>query len=190
MTSAYADQGLGEFLDRVASREAAPGGGAVAAVSVSLAAGLVAMTARLSTRLVDDSANLADEADAIRRQAARLADEDSEAYRAVLAASRADGGSSGEGVAAALDRAARVPVEVAGLAARAAVLAARLALEGNPRLRGDATTALVLAEAAARSACALVRTNVEEGDGDRSLVDEAELSVQRAAHALHELTAP
>jgi methenyltetrahydrofolate cyclohydrolase len=190
-TTSYLGRQLGDFLDLVASREAAPGGGAVAAVTVSLAAGLVGMAAQLSGRQVPDSASLAGEAERLRRRSERLADEDAEAYRAVLSAysaARAGGTPQpAEAIAAALDKAARVPLEMASLAAATAVLGARLALEGNPRLRGDATTAVLLAEAAARSAAHLVQVDVDEGDGDPALVREADAHVRTASAAVASL---
>jgi methenyltetrahydrofolate cyclohydrolase len=190
-TTSYLGQELGDFLDLVASREAAPGGGAVAAVTISLAAGLVAMAAQLSERQVPDSASLVTEAERVRRRSERLADEDAEAYRAVLAAyTAARSGATTkahEQIAAALDGAARVPLEMASLAAETAVLGARLALEGNPRLRGDATTAVLLSEAAARSAAHLVQVDVDEGDGDPALVREAEGHVRAASDAVASL---
>jgi methenyltetrahydrofolate cyclohydrolase len=188
METSHLGRELGAFLDLVASREAAPGGGAVAAVTLSMAAGLVAMAARLSPRQMSDSTSLVDEADAIRRRAAQLADEDGEAYRKVLAAYNSDSSAASvdgrTDIGRALDLAARVPLEMAALGARTTQLAARLAREGNPRLRGDATTALMVAEAAVRSTGHLVRTNVEEGDGDEELVRQAELHARTAADAL------
>jgi formiminotetrahydrofolate cyclodeaminase len=62
----------------------------------------------------------------------------------------------------ALAEAADVPLTVAELARDVAATSVRLAEEGNPNLRGDALTALYLAEAAARSAAELVRLNVEK----------------------------
>jgi formiminotetrahydrofolate cyclodeaminase len=192
--TSYVGTRLGRFLDLVASRQAAPGGGAVAAVTVSLAAGLVVMAARFSERQIADSESLADEADGIRRHAADLAGEDADAYGAVLAASAATaaGGPPRDDdvVRSAFGRAAEVPLEVAALGADTAALAARLALEGNPRLRGDATTALLLAEAAVRSAACLVRINVEAGGAGARLVLEAERHVDRAQEALRSLTPP
>ena len=44
----YAELPLGRFLDMVASREPAPGGGASAAVAVALVAALSSMAARFS----------------------------------------------------------------------------------------------------------------------------------------------
>jgi formiminotetrahydrofolate cyclodeaminase len=188
MTTSYLGTELGQFLDLVANRDAAPGGGAVAAVSVSLAAGLAAMAARLSSRHVTDGETLAVDADAVRRRAADLAGEDAEAYLAVLAAyagakTAAAATHNADEIRAALDRAARVPLEVTALGARTALLAARLAREGNPRLRGDATTAVLISIAAARSACELVRINVADGAGDQSLLAEAAQNVQTAEAA-------
>jgi formiminotetrahydrofolate cyclodeaminase len=191
MATSYLGRELGAFLDLVASREAAPGGGAVAALTLAMAAGLAAMAARLSPRQIADNASLADEADVIRRRAAQLADEDGEAYRAVLAAySAGRSAASVDGrteVSRALDEAARVPLEMAALGARITELAARLARDGNPRLRGDASTAVMVAEAAVRSACHLVRINVAQGDGDTGLVRQAEAHVQTATDALSTL---
>jgi formiminotetrahydrofolate cyclodeaminase len=188
--TSYLGRGLGEFLDLVAAREAAPGGGAVTAVTVSLAAGLVAMAARLSERQLPDSTALADEADRIRRRAADLAGEDADAYRAVIAASteaatRHSAGWDGDDeVRSAFERASAVPLEITTVGARTATLGARLAAEGNPRLRGDAATAVLLAEAAVRSAAELVRINVTEGDGPRTLVVQAERNLAQATDAL------
>jgi formiminotetrahydrofolate cyclodeaminase len=192
--TSYVGTELGRFLDLVASREPAPGGGAVAAVTVSLAAGLVGMAARFSLRQVSDCEALAQEADRIRRRAADLAGDDADAYKEVLAASArtAAGGSvrQGDEVRSALGRATEVPLEVTALGARTAALAARLALEGNPRLQGDATTAVLLAEAAVRAAAALVGINVESSGGDPDLVRQADRHVHRSEAALRSLSAP
>ena len=53
----YADLPLGRFLDMVASREPAPGGGASAAVA--LAAALTSMAARFSTDHLTDAETIA-----------------------------------------------------------------------------------------------------------------------------------
>lgn len=67
---------------------------------------------------------------------------------------------SAEGLAAALSAAADVPMQVVELAVPLASIAAVLAESGNPALRGDATAAGLLAQAAARAAAVLVRINL------------------------------
>src|SRR5215207_4924884 len=84
----YLDLSLGEFLDRVASGEAAPGGGSVAAIAVALAAGLAGMAARLSASQLAEAPELAERADASRWRAAPMATSDAESYGHVLDAYR------------------------------------------------------------------------------------------------------
>jgi formiminotetrahydrofolate cyclodeaminase len=190
----YADRDLGDFLDMVAAREPAPGAGAAAAVSVALAAGLTAMAARFSARQIPDSQQRAEAADDLRRRAVRLADDDAAAYRAVLAVTTG----SGEDTDSPNDRrrrrrdaladASQVPIEIAGLGAETARLAAWVAERGNPRLRGDATTAVLIAEAAARAAAHLVAVNVAEGGCDDELVRTAEGSVEIARAAVEKVS--
>ena len=78
-------------------------------------------------------------------------------------------------LAAALSGAADVPMRVAEIGVQVAVLAARLARHGNPNLQGDAVTAALLAEAGARSACALVRINLSDAESDERLARVARL---------------
>lgn len=155
----YLDLPLGRFLELVASRRPAPGGGSVAAAVVAAAAGLAGMTARLSSGHLDAAPDLSGEADRLREEAAPLVRADAEAYGRVLEARR-----SREGVQAALSEAAEVPLQIAGVGARVARLAARLAGEGNPNLKGDAIAAVLLAEAATSAAAELVRINEPEGE--------------------------
>lgn len=106
-----------------------------------------------------------DDAEALRRHATALADADAEAYGRVLTAERAapDGDALGPEVRSALGVATQVPLELVDVARRVAVLAAPLCTTGNPRLRGEALTAVALAEAAATAAAHLVRANVRRG---------------------------
>ena len=55
----YTELPLARFLDMVASREPAPGGGASAAVAVALAAALTSMAARFSTDHLTDAETIA-----------------------------------------------------------------------------------------------------------------------------------
>ena len=156
-----------DFLELLAARVPAPGGGGAAAVTGALAAGLVAMAARFSDAQLPAAPDVARQADQLRERAAGLADQDAAAYRAVLDAYRLPtGGDDSERrrrIEAALHGAATVPLEIAEIAAQVAELAARVAAAGNPNLRGDTMAAAHLAEASARSAAALVDINTALG---------------------------
>jgi formiminotetrahydrofolate cyclodeaminase len=82
---------VGPFLEALSATTPDPGGGAVAALAVTLAAGLCVMTAGLSGRQLPTAEQTAARARLLRDRAAPLAQADAEAYRAVLAALRAQG---------------------------------------------------------------------------------------------------
>jgi methenyltetrahydrofolate cyclohydrolase len=158
------EKSLTTFLEEVAERTSAPGGGAVAAVVVGLAAALVAMAARFSDKQLAAAHDLAEKADVIRAEVLPLAQADAEAYAALMAAYRLpkDDPGRSEAIATAAEGAADVPLEISAFATETALLAARLAEEGNPNLKGDAVAAALLASAAARTAANLVRINLDE----------------------------
>jgi formiminotetrahydrofolate cyclodeaminase len=174
---------VGEFLDELAAAQPAPGGGSAAALAVAFAAALCAMTAELSVRHLAEAAGLASQARWLLRHAAPLAQADADAYGSVLAARRAAGRSAdrerAEQISAALARASEVPLEVAELGEKVAVLAADVADRGNPAVRGDALAAVQLAAAAAQTATALVQINLAGMPDDPRPAQAA----QWAAHA-------
>ena len=176
----YLEQPLERFLDLTASDEPAPGGGAAAAVSVSLAAALSDMAARLSTDQLSDAGELLERVEALRERAAPLVQADAAAYGRVIEAQRADGD-----VQAALSAAADVPLEVAEVGAEVAGIAARLAEDGNPNLRGDALAAVLLAEAGTRAAGALVEINLEAAKIEDDRLVWADELADRAAVVRH-----
>jgi formiminotetrahydrofolate cyclodeaminase len=139
---------VNSFLDEVAARTPAPGGGAVAAMTAASAAALVSMAARFSS-----APEVAETGDSLRARLVALADADAAAYTEVLS-------TRGEARREALRRATDVPREIASVASEVAGLANRLAAEGNPRLHGDARVAELIAEAAATAAGVLVDINV------------------------------
>src|SRR6476659_1391928 len=85
-SSSFLDAGGTEFLDAVPARTPAPGGGAVAAVAVSLAAGLTGMAARFAADDWERRAEIVGRADELRARAEPLADADAAAYGAFMAA--------------------------------------------------------------------------------------------------------
>jgi formiminotetrahydrofolate cyclodeaminase len=184
--TSFLDQTLTGFLDQAAARQPAPGGGSAAALTVALSAGLTAMAARFSAQQVEESEELAFQADQLRHLAAALVDEDARAYQAVLD-TRRDCGAGSSTAREAAQHAAIVPLQICELAGQTAALAARLATDGNPNLRGDAITATLLAEAAACSAACLVRINIAAGTPDADLSPRAAHAASQARAAVREL---
>jgi formiminotetrahydrofolate cyclodeaminase len=164
----YAGLRVGALLDALAAGTAAPAAGSAIALVLAQAAALCAKSARLSARQLtaDRAAELTAEAEQMRAAAASLIDQDPCAYQAVIEAKRRlraeGGGAAGRSaeLAAALSDAADVPMRMVELAVSVASVAAVLASEGNPALRGDAITACLLAQAAGRAAAILVTINL------------------------------
>ena len=183
----YLEQPLADFLDSVASDEPAPGGGAVAAVAVALAAGLCSMAAHLSAGHLADAAELAERAEHLRERVAPLAQEDATAYGHVLVAYRAprdrDLVERQQRIRTALSGAADVPLAIAETGAMVAEVAARLVQEGNTNLRGDAVAAALLAEAGVHAASVLVEINMRAGEIADDRLERAGEFVARAAGA-------
>jgi formiminotetrahydrofolate cyclodeaminase len=164
----YLDMPLGAFLGELSAPMPAPSGGGAAAAAVALGASLCAMTARLSARQLTPEVATALTADAerLRRRSASLIQADADSYQRVLAARRqgrtdpAAAPGRQRRIAAALSEATAVPMDIVELAARVVRLAARLAADGNPGLRGDAIAAAELAAAGGRAAAVLVSINL------------------------------
>jgi formiminotetrahydrofolate cyclodeaminase len=156
------------FLEQLAARVPAPGGGATAALHAAQAAALVAMVARYS-----DSAKYADHAeeiatitataDRLRQNALGLAEEDAAAFTAVTEAYRLPKGTPDEAaarsdaIARALVAAAHVPAIVVAVAEQVLGLAEQLLPIGNRNVISDVAAAAEAARAAATTA----RVNVE-----------------------------
>jgi len=162
------EESLEQLFDRIASDEPGPAGGSVAAVAVAMAAGLVAMAARLA-REWPQASEVVERAETLRSLVAPLAVADAEAYANVLEAQRLPRGSAAREatVPAALSRAADVPLAIAEAASEVATLAALVARAGSPHLRGDALVAAEIAEAGARGAAELVVINLGNRDEAR-----------------------
>lgn len=189
--SSLASRPLQALLAEVAAKTSAPGGGAVAAIGVALAASLCAMAARLSETALTDASSLAARCDGLAARALTLASADAHAYEAVLEVRRirrSEGGASSatdEDLLVALLGASDVPLEVADLGAEVTELAARLLSDGNSNLAGDAFTAAQLAHGATRAAARLAEINLAScGPTAEGRRDRAVAVVERAAAAL------
>jgi formiminotetrahydrofolate cyclodeaminase len=183
-TPDYLELPVGSFLDLLASGESAPGGGSAIAMSVALAAGLSSMAARLSTKQLAEATGLAKRAEDLREQVAPLARADAVAYCRVLATQRAHKPDHHDWrVRAALSEAADVPLAMAEVGAEVASIAARLASDGNPNLKGDALCAVLLADAGVRAAVRLVEINLSGEPGEDRRLELARELVETASSA-------
>lgn len=188
-----ADERFGAVLDSLASRSPAPGGGAAAAMTLGLAAGLACMVVEFSRgrKKLAEHAALLDEAlaalTASRRAALSLADADAAAYHELNALQKLPEGDPVRtaGWHGALDRAIDVPSRVLMHTLDVLDWCERLLGRSNEYLRSDLAIAAVLAEAAAASAAWNVRINLPllADDVRRSLLEkslESQLPLARA----------
>ncbi len=187
MDGDYAAVPLGELMERVAAPTPSPGGGSLAAVSVGLAASLVAMVARSSRESWADAGGVAAQALELAARCPGLAGADAAAWEEAFAELREAAESQGAGgngdLHRLLDRSAALPLEIAEIGADVAVLAALAARLGDGSLRADAASAAVLAHSGTRIAAHLVACNLGVGaDDDRK--DRAEIAERRAGRAM------
>jgi len=188
--ASYLAMSLDDVLSAFAEAGPAPGGGSAAVIAVALAAALCTMAARLSRREMPAAEAIAVESESIRADLAPRCDDAPQTYLRVIAAHRSpptpDPADRIRRVNTALSESVEVPMAVVEAGARLARLAAQLAQDGNPMLRGDAVVAAVLAGAGAEAADTLVRINLAGMPGDDrlvragSLLDDARTWVERA----------
>jgi formiminotetrahydrofolate cyclodeaminase len=156
------DDTIAAFLDQLAARVPAPGGGATSALHAAQAAALLAMVARYSDGPAYDAdvmGQVAAKADGLRSRALDLAEADATAFGAVAAAYQLPRSAPDRPavIASALAGAARPPADVMRLALRLIALAEALLPVGNRNVITDVGAA---AEAA-RAAAVTARLNIE-----------------------------
>jgi glutamate formiminotransferase/formiminotetrahydrofolate cyclodeaminase len=192
------------FLEAVSSKDPAPGGGSVAALSGALAGALTAMVGRLTQgrKGYEDAwtemESLIESADSLRSILALRVSEDSQAYDSVVAAFRLPKGSAKEKAArkeaiqAAIINAARVPLATARDSVKVLELTRIAAQLGNLNALSDIGTAAHMARAAFEGAALNVRINADQiTDSDQVdvlLGDLAELRKQCALLSEETLT--
>ena len=181
------DLSLPALLEELAAPREVPGAGSALAVALATAAAIVQMAARLSPDSWADAAGVAAQAESLVERAARLVDEDAEAYRRALEARAAQDQnekperrdwSLGQVTAAA----AEPPLALARLATDVADLCAAAGARVEPRVHADVAAAAALAAAVARGARELVAVNLTALPGDER-VEEAERLVVAAEAA-------
>lgn len=156
------------FLDSLAAKVPAPGGGASAGLHLAQGAALVSMVARYTTgpRHAEHEAlvsGICERADEIRGRAVQLIDDDMAAFRGVIdsykmpKSTAAEMESRSAAIARAATYAASVPADVADAAAEVVTLAEHLLPVANRNVISDVAAAADAARAAATTA----RVNVE-----------------------------
>ncbi len=160
------DDTIAAFLDELAARVPAPGGGATAALHAAQAAALLAMVARYSHGPRYDAElmnRIIAEADGLREDALVLAESDADAFGAVAEAYRLPRETEQErrdrsvSISSALAGAARPPADVV----RTALLVISLAEELLPAGTRNMITDLAAAAVAARAAAVTARLFIE-----------------------------
>jgi formiminotetrahydrofolate cyclodeaminase len=170
-TGPLLDRRLGDFLDDLESAAPIPASGPAAAIVGAMAASLVVMAARSSTRW-DAAPGVAAQAGQLRARLLPLAQADAHAYKEALEAlgEVTSGGERHSSLGAKLDRAAALPLAIAEATADIGELAALAAEYGDGPGRTDAIAAAALAEGATVAAIRLVDLNLRTTHGDeRSL---------------------
>ncbi|MFC9363697.1 cyclodeaminase/cyclohydrolase family protein [Rhodococcus sp. NPDC057014] len=173
------------FLDSLADRTPAPGGGATGALHLGQAAALVSMVARYTTgkRYADHGMlveRICASADAFREKALQFAEDDMAAFTAVIDAYRLpreteeESGARTAAIATALAGAAAVPAEVVVAAGDVVALADVLLPVANPTVVSDVAAAAEAARAAATTARVNIEVNlpgITDADTRRSLTE-------------------
>jgi methenyltetrahydrofolate cyclohydrolase len=172
------DTRLSDWLDQLADRTPAPGGGAVAALCAASSAALLEMVANYTTggkwadREEAMKAVLA-EAGELRARAGQLAQDDAEAFGAVGAAYALPRSTPEEkqarsaAILAATRGAAEPPVQVGRVATRLVELAEQMVEPANPNVLSDVGVAAATARAALSGSITNITVNAAFlGDAD------------------------
>ena len=179
---------LPALLEELAAPREVPGAGSALAVALATAAAVVQMAARLSPDSWPDAAGVAAQAESLRERAARLVDDDAEAYRRALEARAAADETAkpaqrdwslGQVTAAA----AEPPLALARLAADLAELCAAAGDRVELRVRADVVAAAAVAAAVARGARELVAVNLTATSDDPRVEEATKLAAAAEAAA-------
>lgn len=196
----FADGPLREYLARLASKTATPGGGSVAALTAAQAAGLIAMVANLTVGRPRFAAHDAEvravlsAAEELRARLTAAVDGDATALGRLIAAYKLPRATPEERdtrereLQARLHDAMLAPLAVARDAAALVPLCQRLLPIGNPATVSDIGVAAVCAQAAFQSAELNVLINLRQIT-DRALAAAVERELTELGAGLDEATA-
>jgi formiminotetrahydrofolate cyclodeaminase len=174
------DEAIASFLNRLAARSAAPGGGATGALHAAQAAALLAMVARFSDGPRHDAevvGRVRASADGLAEEALELAEADSAAFEKVVDAYQLpkdtpeQKATRSEAIAEALGGAARPPADLMAASVRLAGLGEDLLAVANRSVISDIAAAAAAIGAAAVTAQVNIEANLS-GIKDPALIAE------------------
>jgi len=163
---------MSDYLDHLAAKLPAPGGGSAAALVGALAAALESMVANFTVgkeayrEVEQDVQALLEQSEALRAELAKLVQADMDVYLKVSSAyglprqTTEQKAARTEAIQAALKVAAQVPYKVALACDRALSICPELAQKGSANLVSDVGVAVVFAEAALQAAYLNVEINL------------------------------
>jgi formiminotetrahydrofolate cyclodeaminase len=195
------DLTLRQLHARLASSDPIPGGGSASALSGAMGASLVAMVAELTIGRPEAAehraviADLRDRALSAQQSLLELAQQDADAYAAVVSARRMprdteeQRATRSQAIRGTMLAAAEAPLGAARAAAEVLELAAEIAPSGNVNAVSDAGVASLLAAAAVRGAILNVRINLPYLADDAALRQEAPAELPRLESVAAELSA-
>jgi len=166
------DKTVLDFLDMVASKSPAPGGGSTAALAGSLAASLTSMVCHLTIGkkgyldIEEQIKKTLQESEQIRKQLTRLIDEDTKAFDSVIAAfqmpksSEAEQQKRQQAIQEGYKKAAAVPLSTARYCDQLWEYILFIAQRGNKNSISDAGVASLLAHAGVQGALLNVKINL------------------------------
>jgi len=169
---------IAEYLEKAAAGTAVPGGGSVAALNASLAAGLTEMVANLTIgkkgyeAVAEEMNDIAGRTAELREKLTAAIDRDAEAYSLVMAAFKLPKATDPEKalrkqeIQKAFKQAALVPLEVANHAVNVLDLAGRAIDSGNKNAVTDGVVAAMNARTAALAALYNVKINLVSIEDD------------------------
>ncbi len=163
---------INQFLDVLASSSPTPGGGAIAALVGSLAAGLISMVSNLTlgkqkyAAVQEEVKQLLSQSEQLRAQLLQLVDADAEAFNQIMEGYKLPKASEDEKrvradrIQQATIEASRVPLEIARKCVEVVDLAGTAARITNVQAIGDVAMAAYLAEGALRGAVINIDINL------------------------------
>ena len=188
------DKPVTSFLDDLASNAPAPGGGSVASLSGALGAALISMVCNLTLgkkgyeEVQGDIQGLLAQSEALRQEMIDLLEADVAVYTAYSLTAKMPRNTDEEKAArtqamqAALKNATMVPLRIAEAAVKVMDLCMLTAEKGNKGAVSDAGVAVLMAEAALRSAALNVLINL-------TFIKDLEFVAKKRAHLDSMLTA-